>query len=72
MRQSFIAEKTVKNYSRLLFRFINFNRIMQIMEHPKILDLLNKPNNSKYVKGKLINKMLIMMQKMKLSITQKF
>ena len=42
------------------------------MEHPKILDLLNKPNNSKYVKGKLINKMLIMIQKMKLSITQKF
>ena len=49
---SFIAEKQQKKLSRLFFRYINFNRIIRIMEHQKILNLLNKANDSKLVTRK--------------------
>ena len=46
------------------------------MEHQKVLNLLNEANDSKFVKEKGILSMIIqnqiMMQQMKLHITQKF
>ena len=48
----FIAEMQQKIYSKLFFRFINCNRIIKIIEHKKILSLLNQQNNSKLVTKK--------------------
>ena len=48
----FVAEKAAKNYSNFFFRFINRNRIIQIMEYQRVLNLLNEPNDFKFVTRK--------------------
>ena len=40
------------NYSKLFFRFTTCNRMIKIMEHQKILNSLNEPNDSKFVTRK--------------------
>ena len=45
-----IAEKQKKNNFKFFFRFINCNRSIYIMEHQKILNLLNERNCSKFDK----------------------
>ena len=46
----FVSEK--QNYSELFFRFINCNRIIWKREHQKILNLLNKASDSKFMTRK--------------------
>ena len=48
----FYCWQAVKNYFKLLFRFVDCNRIIQKSEHQKILRLLNEPNDSKFVTRK--------------------
>ena len=42
----------MKNYFKLFFRFIKCNRIIQTMEHQKVLNLLNEAGNPKFVTRK--------------------
>ena len=48
----FYRWKAAKNYSKLFFRFINCIRIIQIIEHQQILNLLNESNDYKFVTRK--------------------
>ena len=48
----YIAEKQQKAILNFFFKFINCNRIIQIMEHQKILNLLNEASDSKSVTRK--------------------
>ena len=48
----FIAEKQKKNYSKVFFRVINRNWIIETIEHQKILNLLNEKSDSKFVTRK--------------------
>ena len=48
----FIAEKKLKNYSKLFLGFIKRNRIIWTMKHHKILNLLNETINSKFLTRK--------------------
>ena len=40
---------SLKSCSKLFFGLTNCNRIIQVMEHQKALNLLNDANNSKFV-----------------------
>ena len=48
----FIAKKTEENYFKFSFRLIKCNKIIETMEHKKILNLLNEASNSKFVTRK--------------------
>ena len=52
VQQCFLLLKTSKKYSKLFFKFIICNRIIKTMEHQKMLNILNKTNDSKFVTRK--------------------
>ena len=51
VQQCFCLRKTARNSSKHSFRFFNCNNNI-IMEHQKILHLLNEANDSKFVTRK--------------------
>ena len=52
VQQCFYCRKTAKDYLKLFFRLINCHRIIYIIQHHKILNLLNEANDSKFVSRK--------------------
>ena len=52
MRQCLLLLKSSKKSILSLFRFSNCNRIIQIMDHQKILNILNEAGYSKFVNRK--------------------
>ena len=48
----FIAENAAKNNCNFFFRFINCHRLIKVLEHQKIVSLLNEANDSKLVARK--------------------
>ena len=48
----FIAEKQQKTILKLSFKFIKRKRLIKTMEHQKILNLLSKARDSKFVTRK--------------------
>ena len=52
VQQCFYCRKTAKDYLKLFFRLINCHRIIYIMQHHKILNLLNEASDSKFLSRK--------------------
>ena len=52
VQQCFYCRKTAKYYFKLFFRLINCHRIIHVIQHHKILNLLNEANDSKFVSRK--------------------
>ena len=52
VQQCFYCRKTAKYYFKLFFRLINCHRIIHIIQHHKILILLNEANDSRFVSRK--------------------
>ena len=52
MTNAFYCWKAARNYSKFFFRFINRNRIIQTIEHQKILNGLYEAGDSKFVTRK--------------------
>ena len=48
----FITEKKLKTILSFFFRFIKHNKIIQTIEHQRILNVLNKASDSKFMTRK--------------------